>query len=182
MSNKTKKKNSNIGYSGEVVVKTLQGKKVVKTSKKHNDGTLSLFTYLATCLASTYEERLAPRFLRGFYVQGLTPTSFEPSNLNIQNLVTDIVSFKSLSVESVEADPDEEIPASASATLSFLIPSTLIDGSQINVLALYSYDTFSEASMSTPLAYVLLDEEEVVDCDNGVNILVEWKLTVSSVE
>ena len=81
------------------------------------------------------------------------------------------MSFKSLGVESVEADPDEEIPASASATLSFLIPSTLIDGSQINVFALYSYDTFSEASMSTPLAYVLLDEEEVVDCDNGVNIL-----------
>ena len=170
--NKSKKETSSIAYKGNVTIKILHGKKVVKEKKIHNAGTDLLFNFLIKCLGNNYYEQLAPRFIRCFHCDSEVTDVNIGTQLVIENAMSDPIAFGSINY-----------PENKSIEFTFLIPASQINnsGSQsVNVLALYSLDTYADASIGSPLAYINLGSDEI-SISSGVNLVIIWQMSVSNV-
>lgn len=182
MARKKKKKSVNtIAYSGNVTIQVLHGNKVVSSRKVHNAGRMDLFKFIAYCLGNNYMESMAPRYLRTFNCDAKPTESNLGNQLTIGHEMSDIVAFSSITY-SQSSNPDI-----AKVSLSFLVPgSHLINTSEskINTLCLYSTDTFEEARMSSPIAYVYLEDaqgqEDPIEFTSGVNIVIIWELSIGN--
>ena len=176
MSKKVNKKQSRsaIGYSGNVTVKILHGNKVVSVRKLHNQGREGLFRFIAHCLGNNYFDREAPRYLRTFYSDVSVDEGNIASVLIEDNQISDIVAFSSI-----------EYPEASKVDFTFLVPSSQINNNSgdamVNVLALYSSESFSEAKMNDPSAYVYLGEDDEIEISSGSNLVIIWELSIENI-
>ena len=168
---KKEKKTTDISYAGEITVKILHGKKVVKSKKLHNNGTNLLFNYIARCLSGTYEEAYAPRYLRTFYTTSeITDLYSFVNNIDTTNVVSDCIPYGTVVIS------DDAVE------FQFLIPSNVLNSNTINVLGMYSKDTLplNDTNVDNPMAYVVLGSGDEIDIQTGENALVLWKMTLAN--
>lgn len=165
---KTKNKqqtNASLGYTGNVEVKLVRGKKVIKTIKTHNDGKGPLFNFIANTLIGKFDAGGAPRFISlGFSV-------VNPPNDSVVNQVsTNAIPYSSVSLD---IDNDGEY---ASAAFKFLIPfSSISSGTEVNVIRLYSQNS---TLFDNHLAYFILAEP--FESDGKSNILITWTMKITN--
>jgi hypothetical protein len=158
-----KQTNASLGYTGNVEVKLVRGKKVIKTIKTHNDGKGPLFNFIANTLIGKFDAGGAPRFIiLGF--------SEAPSDGSVNQVSTNAIPYSSVSLD---IDNDGEY---ASAAFKFLIPfSSISSGTEVNVIRLYSQNS---TLFDNHLAYFILDEP--FESDGKSNILITWTMKITN--
>lgn len=166
----------NIGYSGNIVVKVVKGKKTVATIKSHNAGGIDLWHFLAMCIAGDY---------RG-------ASDLRPCNVELYNRAsgTDTSASARVLVDT-SADINSDSSGNAGAitgyttTLHFKIPSTYITtSSKINVLKLYGSTPSKTGGVDNICAEVELSDTEAIDpasYSGQYSLIVEWTLEVKNV-
>jgi hypothetical protein len=169
---KQHKTNASVGYAGNVEIKLDRGKKTIKTIKTHNEGKLSLFSFLANALIGSFDAGGAPRYV--ILGNGATDAV-------AQQVSTNAIPYSNVSIETNTAENDTH----ASAVFKFLIPfSSVSAGQQINVVRLYSQNS---TSWGNHIAYFLLptqDEEgnpiDPLISDGKSNILITWTMKITN--
>jgi hypothetical protein len=158
-----KQTNSSLGYTGNVEVKLVRGKKVIKTIKTHNDGKGPLFNFIANTLIGKFDAGGAPRFIiLGF--------SEAPSDDSVNQVSTNAIPYSSVSLD---IDNSGEY---ASASFKFLIPfSSIASGTEVNIIRLYSQNS---TLFDNHLAYFILDEP--FESDGKSNILITWTMKITN--
>jgi hypothetical protein len=162
-----KQTNASLGYTGNVEVKLVRGKKVIKTIKTHNDGKGPLFNFIANTLIGKFDAGGAPRFIiLGFSED--TPPSDDPVSVN--QVSTNAIPYSSVSLD---IDNSGEY---ASASFKFLIPfSSIASGTEVNIIRLYSQNS---TLFGNHLAYFILDEP--FESDGKSNILITWTMKITN--
>jgi len=161
--NNTKQTNASLGYIGNVEVKLVRGKKVIKTIKTHNDGKLPLFSFLANALIGQFDSGGTPRYI----ILGSGA-----SDAVAEQVSTNAIPYSSVSIESNNSLEDTH----ASAVFKFLVPFSSISlGLNVNVIRLYSQNS---TSWSSHIAYFLLDEP--IESDGKSNILITWTMKITN--
>jgi hypothetical protein len=164
MSEKQKKKQTNdsIGYVGNVEIKLVRGKKVVKTIKTHNAGKLDLFKFLANNLIGNFDLGGTPRYI----ILGIGSSDAVATQVS-----TNAIPYSSVSVVTGSED--------VSAVFKFLIPfSSLSLGAEVNIIRLYSQNS---TDWEKHIAYFKLpvDEPNIVS-DGKSNILITWTMKITN--
>jgi hypothetical protein len=159
----TKQTNASLGYIGNVEIKLVRGKKVIKTIKTHNDGKLPLFSFLANALIGQFDSGGTPRYIM---------VGNGASDAVAVQISTNAIPYSGVSIESSNTESDTH----ASAVFKFLIPFASVSlGSEINVIRLYSQNS---TSWGNHIAYFLLDEPIV--SDGKSNILITWTMKITN--
>ena len=163
---------SSLAYKGQVTIKTMHGKKVVKTTTIKNAGCLPLFSFLVDCLSGTFNKDNAPAYLSLFYV-ATTPVTSDPLTPGTATAV----SLLPIAVSDIQTSTDAT-NLSASVSYTFLVPGSLIsEDNTANVLGLYS--TRNRNNKNKPMAWIELESGlESSSVASGVNYVVIWTLTV----
>ena len=169
------KSSSIISYQGKVTLKIMHGKKIVQTIENHNEGTLHLMKFLTHCLGSNYDETLAPKYIMAYHLEGegMSGVTDVTTNVTVRPVATNF----SPSFNEVE-DPLTPKNSKASVTLTFLLPSTLLNSTKtINRLAIYSSNDLSPTSY---LAWIEVSPE--IELSVGESVLVLWEMTLQNVD
>jgi len=169
-----------IGYSGQVKVTAMRGKKAIRTATFHNEGTINLFKFLCYCLAGEYNVayNLRPQKIQLFFNQAGTYTE-DLNNLKERSgkiqLNTDAVVKKYEPKSPGETDTNKY-----TVTLHFRIPYAFLTGDEVNHAILYNaYDE--------PCAHFSFTDEEtgaLINILTGANqdytLVIEWKMIVGN--
>lgn len=174
--------NSNLGYSGTVKIEIYKGKKLHKTIRQHNEGTLELFRYLANALAGNTTSTLMPRYIHTFYCDKFNADytwKTEATGNNLYGTDKSTCSyntpFSNVDVKYNKNVNDGE--GGYNTEYKFLLPYNQISETT-NVVCLYNTTAFGDNIV--PLAYIKLDHEDwlVLNENNDSNIVVTWIMTV----
>lgn len=167
-------------YSGQVKVSIKQGDKIIPVNTGKNNGTMSLFTFIANCLAGTMVQTSKPTRIQLYNLD----RSEEPTDQQtFNNPITGKISYNTTPI--VKSGPVDE-PEAASVTYHFLIPYGSINGDEIYKLGLWSVDTSGEAY---PMAYYLfhnaagwtpIDIKRDTNADQNYSLIIEWTLYISN--
>ena len=161
------KSNSKLSYKGKVTVKLYHGKKVYKTIKEKNSGTLELFKFFANCLTGNYYSQQRPMYLRAFKAV-FDNDGNETSRQEVTTTAIPVKRSKPI------FDTDNN---TASVLNEFLIPAATMSTEAANVLCLYSTEHKNQPDAMS--AEVVL--EEGIEKENGTsNIKVEWTLVIGN--
>lgn len=168
MENFIETKPTGLSYEGKVTIKLVKDANTVRQVKTHNAGTLSLFRYIG--LAIMGEARALehmPSFIHTYY--------WDQSRYTDEQMFYESTCAVNVPVSTRDLFLDED---QARVELTFLIPYTQIWG-KTNVLALYGTPAYNYATDKVeimdkePLAYVHLDDEDIIDVDaESTNILI----------
>lgn len=170
---KKKKKTTKqtLSYQGTVKIQTVRGGKVYKEVIQHNAGTAGLFRYVANCIIGNYNHSMMPRYIRLFTCDN--PKQKLLREEDMPDLWSTPVNALNLPFNTVQVRQDvsseKTIEKPYISEFTFMIPYTQIQ-SNFNVLCLYNVT--SAGRNVTPLAYIILDEEYVVDPNNTSNIVI----------
>jgi hypothetical protein len=167
-----KQTNASLGYTGNVEIKLVRGKKVIKTIKTHNEGKLPLFNFIANALIGGFDSGGAPRFI--ILANGADDSVAE-------RVSTNAIPYSAVSLDSSNTEGN----VYASAAFKFLIPFSSISlGTEINIIRLYSQNS---TTFGSHIAYFLLpteDEEgnaiEPLVSDGKSNILITWTMKITN--
>ena len=157
------KSNSSISYKGNVTIKILHKDRVVKTIKNHNEGTNLLMSFLVHCLGSDYDKTKAPKYIMAYNLSGeaMEGVNNPENNVTIKPIATNI----------------SPTYTDNSVTLSFLLPSTILDVTKkINRLAIYSS---SDLNPINYMAWIKVDPE--INLSMGESLLVLWEMTLQNI-
>jgi hypothetical protein len=164
MSGKQKKKQTNdsIGYVGNVEIKLVRGKKVIKTIKTHNAGKLPLFNFLANTLIGNFDNGGTPRYI----ILGIGSSDAVATQVS-----TNAIPYSNISLKAGSND--------VSAIFKFLIPFSSVSlGAQVNIIRLYSQNSFS---WEDHIAYFKLPPEVPnIVSDGKSNILITWTMKITN--
>ena len=182
MAKKKKKEQpkSTIAYQGTVKIQSVKGNKVYKEVIQHNAGTAALFKYIANCIIGNYNQSVMPRYIRLFYCND--PQQQLLSESTMPNLWSNPVSALNVPFSTVNVKPEDTsitIEKPYVSEFTFMIPSTQIQDN-FNVVCLYN--VMDAGSNVTPLAYIILNEEYVVEAGNTSNIVITWEMKVCNQE
>lgn len=183
--------NNVIVYKGEITFKIMHGDKVVKTFKQHNEGTQDLMTFLIKCLGSNYDELNAPKYIRLFYTENEgMPLDLLSSEITLRPVITNYA-------PQYKEDYDE---AKSSVSLTFLVPSSLIDqtNNTFNRIALYSSNSRNDPRREHYMAWVPLpdpnirdpedptqidpDQPSEISISSGESLMIIWEMTLQNYE
>lgn len=175
---------SGISYRGEVSLCIRHGKRKVRDLGVHNEGTVTLMRFLCRCLGSSYDESNAPKYIRLFNAKdGATK---DASALSADNECTIQPVASNFQPTFGQTDEDGEGGMSASVTLTFLVPFTLLGSSKstFNMMGVYSTQTKDKSEETSPLAWVKITDDDNKDSNvtlvNGESLMVSWKMTLSN--
>lgn len=161
------KSNSKLSYKGKVTVKLYHGKKVYKTIKEKNEGTLELFKFFANCLTGNYYSQQRPMYLRAFTVV-FDEEGVETSRQEVTTTAIPVRRAKPI----FNAENN-----TASVLNEFIIPAATLSTGAANVLDLYSTENKNQPDVMS--AEVVLDEG--IQKESGTsNIKVEWTLVIGN--
>lgn len=161
----SKTTSSNLVYTGSVVAKVMSGKKVVRTIKQHNEGTVWLFQVLAAALIGNDNRVNMPRFLDAYKENGNSALAYK-------------VALTGKYISEIKAE-DEVI--GWKAVFRCMIPySSVSSDAVISRLSLFSNQT-DETGDSTKLATLDLVGDNKIKLSNNQNLLIEWSLSISNV-
>lgn len=152
---------ASISYKGSIKISLLKNKKVVKSSKKHNAGTVSLVNFLNNCLAGKYHDDKRP-----FYIKLFKSDTEDPTKLIA---ITNLISFSQITQSG-------SVP-----TFSFYIPyaAAINDGGALHSAAIYTKDSTQE------LAKITLSQVSDQYADYSLDpmlttyaLLIQWTMQV----
>lgn len=169
-------------YSGQVKVSIKQGDKLITVNTGKNNGTASLFAFIANCLAGTMIQTSKPARIQ-LYDLDESETPNDPQTFS--SPITGKISYNTTPI--VKSGLVDN-PNAASVTYHFLIPYGSINGNEIYKLGLWSVDTSGE---DTPMAYYLfhnnagwtpitLNEKTTTNADQNYSLIIEWTLYISN--
>lgn len=154
---------ASLGYTGNVEIKLMRGKRVIKTIKTKNSGKLPLFSFLANALIGRLEVSGSPRYI--MVGEGSSDAVAQPVSTNA-------IPYSSVSIETDESELDTH----ASAIFKFLVPfSSVSTGEEINIIRLYSQNS---TLWENNIAYFVLSEPIV--SDGKSNILITWTMKITN--
>jgi hypothetical protein len=158
-----KQTNASLGYTGNVEIKLVRGKKVIKTIKTHNDGKLPLFNFIANALIGGFDSGGTPRFI--ILANGA-------SDAVAEQVSTNAIPYSAVSLDSSNTEGN----VYASAVFKFLIPFSSISlGTEINIIRLYSQNS---TTFGSHIAYFIL--EEPFESDGKSNVLITWTMKITN--
>lgn len=171
---KTKKSeqqgNASIGYAGNVEIKLMRGKKVIKTIKNHNSGKLPLFSFLANSLIGQFDNGGTPRYV----ILGFTAVG----DAEAEQVSSNAIPYSNVSLETSSTEED----TSASAVFKFLIPfSLVVTGLEVNVIRLYNQNSIGFNNHIA--SFVLRTPDGQLDSfesDGKSNILITWTMKITN--
>lgn len=151
---------SSIIYKGSVKIEMIRGNKVIKTITQHNQGQLSLFSFISQCLAGTFKDSLRPKILQAYT---------KANNEYTKRTSTPIL------YRSCRAIGDGK------TVYKFLIPANAILGTgAINHFRLFSTDNVLKVDeLDSCSAYIDYKETDIVP-DSKTNFLITWTLQVTN--
>lgn len=158
--------NTTTAIEGNVVLKVVKGKSVIKEVKTHNYGTVILFIGIIQALsqADPINNLRLPRYLG----VGTSNTVGSETDTGLQSEVSMVRPALQLNYKGVQSTN-----SSASATYQGLVPYNNIGMASINEIGVFG--TSSGASL---LARVILPE--TLKLDPGESLIVEWSFSVSN--
>lgn len=172
---------SGISYRGEVSLGIRHGKRKVRDLGVHNEGTVTLMSFLCRCLGSSYDASNAPKYIRLFNVDADTKDASALTKDNESTLQPVASNFQP-QFGQTKAEGNEAM--SASVTLTFLVPFTLLSEGTFNMMGVYSTSTKGESKEDSPLAWVKITNDKgqasKVTLVNGESLMVSWKMTLSN--
>ena len=158
------KDSSQLAYTGNVTIKVVKDKEVVKVINGHNSGNTRLFEYIAKCLVGLYESINAPKYVQCFHSTSATP------DLNNLDSLSGIIPVSSLTYNT-----DAE---SSTAKLTFTIPGNIFpEDAEVNFFALYNYKEYE--NKANPMA-TYYSETPLTNIDTSSNVIVVWELQVGN--
>lgn len=163
------KTKSMISYQGNVTLKIYHGDKEVKTIYNHNEGSLSLMSFLVHCLGGDYHSSETPKYIKAYYngsEEGFNPT--QENQVTLRPIVTNF--------------PPKYIvdnsTTKAKVQLTFLIPNGVYDSSKtINRLALYNLD--NRDGYTNYLAWI---KTEPIALTSGESLMIVWEMTLANIQ
>lgn len=156
--------NASIGYAGNVEIKLMRGKKVIKTIKTHNSGRLPLFSFLANNLIGQFDNGGTPRYI----LLGYT----EAGDSVAEQISSNPIPYSNVSLETSSTEGD----TSASAIFKFLIPfSAIVSGLEVNVIRLYNQNS---VGWNNHIASFILPTP--LESDGKSNILITWTMKITN--
>lgn len=168
-------------YSGQVKVSIKQGDKIIPVNTGKNNGNMSLFTFIANCLAGTMVQTSKPTRIQLYNLDGPETPNTTPQPF--ANSITGKISYNTTPIVKSEQVDNKD---TASVTYHFLIPYGSINGDKIYKLGLWSVDTSGEAY---PMAYYLfhnntgwtpIDIKRDTNVDQNYSLIIEWTLYISN--
>lgn len=158
---------SSLQVDGNVTLKYMSGKKLIKTKKLNNSATMRLLQGLALYLCRASGDEFLPAFMGvGSNNQLLTPDE----SLKRDSLMNEYSGRRVVLTRHSPEITDDGYKAPFSATF----PSSLI-GSE-NPIG--EFGLFSTLSSNSMLARVVLSELEYIPA--GLTLIVEWNINVSN--
>lgn len=174
---KTKKKVAGtIAYTGDIQIDYAHGKKIYKTVKAHNTGRVPLFSFIANCIAGTFNPGENPKYIRLFHV----------NNKDEEGTFTDEKSVAPVPFSTVAV---EEYGDNAKTIFKFTIPFSLLPvvspdrkaQEGINQIAIYNSTNYN--TKTNPSAYFVIhtpgstETYAYLDSDGKSNVIITWTMT-----
>lgn len=170
--------NSNIGYQGVVTITTYKGKQRKSSFSQKNEGTQSLFNFIASCLSGQLKENGRPNFIQllGASSNTLTKqpqTGWEPLTSPIK---------------AVKAVTGTDSTTQANITYSFLVPYFMLNTAATRMYiyraqllnSLTGEDAIcASADVKVPNGF----ERPFLDTSSpDYSLVIDWKLSIANNE
>lgn len=179
------KSNSGLSYKGKVSVKIKDGKRTVFSKKLKNNGKWPLFLFFAQCLTGKYSEAESqrPNYIQLYNVTNTTKLFDTNTTWNERSSAIKISTSPAVNYIN-NTDEDTQQVESASGTLKFTIPFSLItDKTDINLLVLRSKD-LSKYSDKNVCAYIIVDSKDIIPEELSTKekyiLYIDWTLSIQN--
>lgn len=167
--NKSTEVKQSISYSGNVTLKLAKDKKILKTLKVKNMGTLSLLRGIGLYLLQSQKTSLLPSFM------GIGSSdakgSYSDDSLKSEIIGRRVILIKHNLEELKDEKNKEHIGYIVKYSASF--PSELVGENTIKELGL-----FSDQNTNSLLARIILGSE--VQIPVGLSLIVEWNINIQN--
>ena len=156
---------SQIVYKGTVKIDVIRGNKVIKSYNNHNQGNVSLFSFITWCLTGEFKDSLRPKFLRGY----------SKENDDYTLMTTTPIHYRSCEkIGSSKAVYKFLIPANS------IIPQVVDSPKNLNHFRLFSQDNRDMLlDINACCAFIDLKTGDIVP-DNKTNFLITWTLEITN--
>lgn len=160
--------NGTISYSGEVTIKLLKGKKVIKSEKIKNNCTVTLLKSLTMFLENIVDTNLLPKYM------GLG-TESSGWTINTLHLMKEVPNSRVPIVRhSIEELTSGETLIGYKAPFSATFPSNIIAGLEIKELGLFS------GSYGNDNLLARISVDSIPKIDAGLSLVIEWVISIKN--
>ena len=161
---KTNQTAVDVSYKGVVTVSVNRGNRKLRSGRGHNEGTNTLFNFIANCMKRQYIESDSPWYIR----------LFDGSD-------KEVTMGGSLPVQSTMTGNLTQPPVGAYVELTFTVPGTSIaldSGQSISTAKLYSLENRNNPSNPSAIATL---KDAISEVEAGTNVVVVWRMEFKNV-
>lgn len=162
-----------LSYTGNVTLKLQKGKHIVKTVNIKNTATMRMFEGIAYMLINGFSidlEPFTPHYLAVAYSES-TPTATNVTDTDLSVGIENAVTARLIASNIFQSESSWVAPFSAVISYQAL---NLFNG-KVNELGL-----FATNNSKTMLARIVLDPEDEIVVQAGMNLIVEWNIYIQN--